>query len=47
MKKEYKFIIIDIIYMLLSIIIFTTKCFPYLGIGIIVLGIILFYLFNK
>lgn len=47
MKKEIKLIIIDIIYIILSIIIFTTKCFPYLGIGLIVLGILLLYLLNK
>ncbi len=47
MKKFRKIILLDFIYILISIVFFWEKSFPLVGIGIIVLGIVLLKYYNQ
>lgn len=47
MKKYKKIVFLDFIYILFAIFLFREKCFPLVGIGIVVLGILLFKFCNQ
>lgn len=47
MKKFFIEVIIDLLFIILSIILLKDKCFIFCGIGIVILGILLYKYFNK